>query len=65
MATEVFFIERTNPDDWSTGWVGPIKGHQKAQIECDGWAACGWTAEIHEMTPELYKVVLAWKRAKR
>lgn len=65
MAAEVFFIKRTNPDDSSVGWVGPIKGHQKAQIERDSWAGCGWGAEIHEMTPDLYGVVLAWKRAKR
>jgi len=65
MAAEVFFVKRTNPDDWSTGWIGPIKGHQRAQIARDAWADSGWITSIHEMTSELYKVVLAWKRAKR
>ena len=65
MAAEVFFIKRTHPDNGSVGWIGPIKGHQRAEIERNSWAECGWTAEIHEMTSDIYDVVLAWKRAKR
>jgi len=62
---EKFYVKRTDPDNGSTGWIGPIKGHQRAEIERKSWAECGWTAEIHEATPELHSVVLAWKRARR
>lgn len=54
-----FYVERSHPDG-RAGWTGPIRSLAQAWKEAGAWHDAGWSAIVHESSPEIKAKVRAW-----
>jgi hypothetical protein len=59
------FVRRRRPGAARDSFTGPIRSQAQAEREAAAWISIGWSAERVEATPEVWRDVRAWERAKR
>lgn len=59
------FVRRRRPGALQDSFTGPICSEAQAEREAAAWISIGWAAERVEATPEVWREVRAWQRARR